>query len=89
MITLVNSDFPKVLVEFVDSIFEVNVAILDYDLDRIYLSNGWTIRMWTLTEDFIEWTLFHEMDGKTFERRSGFYTFNKQLDLVAAIQPKK
>lgn len=76
VITLVNSECPKELISFVDSIFDVNVAILDYDLDRIYLSGGWTIRMWNVTNEFIEWTLYHEMNGKTFERRSGMYQFS-------------
>lgn len=78
MITLVDCEMPKELIDFVNEIFEVNVAILDYDLDRIYLSNGWTIRMWNLTNDFVEWTLFHEMDGKTFERRSGMHYFTPE-----------
>lgn len=63
-------DYPK---ELIDSIFEIPVEILDYDLDRIYLSNDWIVRTWDVTDELIRWTLFHEMNGEVFERRSGIY----------------
>jgi hypothetical protein len=63
-------------------------TINDFDLDRIYLSSNneeYTIRLWNVTNYFVEWTLFKDMynnDGTGYGEKikNGKYYYKKDLD---------
>jgi hypothetical protein len=85
-LTIKNRDeFPEAMTDLIDHIFEYGDIEIneDYDLDRIYFKriteNGvdeFFIRLWTMTDKFMEWTLFYvDKTGKAFEKRSGKWTF--------------
>lgn len=55
-----------------------NVKILDYDLDRVYLSvnsneNNYNIRMWNITDDYIQFTLYKLVEDYGEELVDGFF----------------
>ena len=55
-----------------------NVKILDYDLDRVYLAidseeNNYNIRMWNITNDYIQFTLYKLVDDHGEDVANGVF----------------
>lgn len=54
------------------------VKILDYDLDRVYLAvngteNNYNIRMWNITDDYIQFTLYKLIEDHGEEVFNGIF----------------
>lgn len=75
MITAVDCNITSSLYDLVDRIFEIEIEIKDWDLGYIYLSKGYRIKLLGYGDDFVDWILFHDFNGKTFERRGGRHYF--------------
>ncbi|MGG4434530.1 hypothetical protein AAXE64_08210 [Priestia megaterium] len=77
---------PKQLLNLTNEVFEgKEVAIEDWDLDRIYVTyegEEYTIRTWNITDSKVDWTLFKSVDngdgtGHGVEQKEGVYKIKR------------
>ncbi|MDQ0255523.1 hypothetical protein J2S74_002905 [Evansella vedderi] len=80
-----NEDLPRDLLDFVKNVFgDEGFEIEDFDTKRVYIKRNneeFTIRIWSLTDKKVEWTLFKSMynnDGSGFgeKKKDGVYKFS-------------
>lgn len=71
---------PQVIIDLVKSVFDGDISIVDWDLDRIYLechNEEFIIRTWNVTESVVDWTLFRMTETHGIEIKSGCFHYKK------------
>jgi hypothetical protein len=74
-----NQNLPKGAVDLVKHVFkDKEVAVTDWDLDRIFIScidGDYFIRMWNITDHYVDWTLFKEEKDSATQIKDGMFKY--------------
>jgi hypothetical protein len=74
-----NQSLPKGVVNLVKHVFkDKEVTVTDWDLDRIFIScidGDYFIRMWNITDHYVDWTLFREEKDSTTQIKDGMFKY--------------